>query len=183
MNSIFPKERISARVLAAMALMIAANIVLSRLLKFDAGPFVRVSFEIIPLVFISAFFGWYLGGIAAGVSDIVGALLFPVGLINPGITVSRIVTGIIFGVFLYKKTVNVKTITIAYIVNALIVELGLMSLSLSLPVFMQPGMPAKTFFAVLSGRLLKLLLLPVYIVITYLLWKKAGERVFNQYKQ
>lgn len=89
--------------LATMAMLVALEVVLSRLVAPINTQFSKISFAFVPVV-IAAYLYGVKGGIAvAGVADVIGAVLFPSGEFFPGFTLTAILQGLIFGVFLSKK--------------------------------------------------------------------------------
>ena len=96
-------------------------------------------------------------------TDIGGYIVKPTGPFFPGFTISGILSGVIFGLFLHKRSgaaYSLKRISAAVLVNTVVVNLLLNSLWLTL-LYGSGG-----FAAVLSVRLLKeLVMIPVNIII------------------
>ena len=90
------------RVLCASAVLAALFVALYAL-KLQLTPQLRITFTFIPI----AVAGWLFGPVPAmlvgAVGDIIGALLFPQGPYFPGFTISTMLSGLIFGLFLYNK--------------------------------------------------------------------------------
>jgi ECF transporter S component (folate family) len=91
-----------------ISFMIALEVIMTRLLSVNT-PLIRISLGFLPIVVVAIFYGPMFSTIAYMIGDIVGALLFPTGAFFPGFTLSAGLTGLIFGVFLYGKKVNIKT--------------------------------------------------------------------------
>lgn len=89
------------------ALLIAASIVIGRLLSIRT-PIITIGFAFIPMMLIGIILGWKYSSLAGGISDVIGALLFPVGAFFPGFTVSGILTGLLYGLFLHNDKEEFK---------------------------------------------------------------------------
>lgn len=91
--------------------------------KLPISPNLRITFTFIPL----AIAGWFLGPVPAMlvglVGDIIGCFLFPMGAYFPGFTLSTMLTGFIFGLFLYKTDMCASKSIILIIVSKLIISL------------------------------------------------------------
>ncbi len=88
--------------LVMLGIMVAMEIVLSRFLSIST-PIVRIGFSFIPITVLAISYGPLYAGLAGAVGDFVGVMLFPTGPYFPGFTLSAFITGIILGLFLYKK--------------------------------------------------------------------------------
>lgn len=87
--------------LALMAILVASEIVLSRFLSFSVWN-MKIGFAFLPVVIAAMTLGPVRAGIVGGVADFLGAVLFPIGAYFPGFTLTAFLTGLVFGVFLYK---------------------------------------------------------------------------------
>lgn len=92
----------NTRVLCSSAILAALFVVLYSI-KLQLAPELRITFTFIPL----AVAGWLFGPLPAMlvglIGDVIGCLLFPAGAYFPGFTLSQVLGGFIFGIFLYKK--------------------------------------------------------------------------------
>ena len=88
--------------LVSCALLIALQVVLSRWLSFQTWN-LKIGFSFVPVVLAARLFGPVQAMLVYGIGDVVGTLLFPVGAYFPGFTVSAVLSGLIYGLFLYKK--------------------------------------------------------------------------------
>ena len=98
-----------------VALLIALNIVFSRLISISAWNF-KISFT-----FITGFVAGYLYGplwaaVVCGVGDLIGSLLFPIGAYNPLFTLTAVLNGLIYGFCLHDGLDN-KRVLLAVILN------------------------------------------------------------------
>lgn len=111
------------RRLVMSALLIALNVVLSRLVSINAANY-RISISFITVFFAAYLYGWKCSALVAGAGDLIGALLFPTGAFNPFFTLSAMIGGIVYGIFLYHNE-SVKKALIVVIINQLVISLGL----------------------------------------------------------
>lgn len=88
--------------LVCCALLIALQVVLSRWLSFQTWN-LKIGFSFVPVVLAARLFGPLEAMLVYGIGDVVGTFLFPVGAYFPGFTVSAVLSGLIYGLFLYKK--------------------------------------------------------------------------------
>ena len=99
------KNLTKTRVICMSAILAALFVVLYSL-KLQLAPELRITFTFIPL----ALSGWLLGPVPAMlvglVGDLVGCILFPAGPYFPGFTLTQILAGLVFGLFLYRKDVK-----------------------------------------------------------------------------
>lgn len=159
--------RNNTTMLVTLALLVALNIVLARFLSFNAWN-LRIGFA-----FVSTFVGAYLygpvgGAVVAGLGDVLGATLFPTGAFFPGFTVTAVVSGIIYGVFLNKKQA-LPNVVIAVLLNQIICSLLLNSLWISILY----GSPYK---ALLVTRSFQCVILTVVEIVTITILSQAFNR-------
>jgi len=111
LNKEFLKEyvAIDTRTLVLMGVLVSIDIVLERLVSFQAWH-IRIGFSFIAVVIAAMMLGPVRAGIMAAVSDIIGALLFPVGTFFPGFTLTAFLVGMIYGIFLFKKQSKLRVI-------------------------------------------------------------------------
>lgn len=88
-----------------MSLFIALQVILTRIFSITL-PTVRISFQFLPLALTSAMFGPLYGALAAIIADLLGFALFPKGIFFPGFTLTAGISGILYGIFLYKRPKN-----------------------------------------------------------------------------
>ena len=119
-------------VLTCLALLTAMQIILARYLAIPVSESLRFSTSFIPVVIAARRFG-IVGGMAVyGIGDFLGAIIFPAGgAYFPGFTVTAIVAGLIYGLFLGKKSGAVRII-LSVILSQLICTLLMNSYWLSM---------------------------------------------------
>ncbi len=86
----------NTRVLVISALFIAMSIVLGKLLAFNIGDSIRVSFENLPVLMAGIFFGPFVGAAVGAGADIIGCLIVGYS-INPVITLGAASIGFVSG--------------------------------------------------------------------------------------
>ena len=94
------KKRI--RLITISAMLVALEVVLNRFLSINTLG-LKIGFSFVPIVFAAILFGPLTAGIIYGISDFIGAVLFPIGPYFPGFTVSAALMGITYGIFLYGR--------------------------------------------------------------------------------
>ena len=98
--------------LTCLALLTAMQIILARYLVINLSDSLRFSLSFIPVVIAARRFG-ITGAMAVyGVGDFLGAIIFPsTGAYFPGFTVTAVVSGLIYGLFLAKKGGAVRIVS------------------------------------------------------------------------
>lgn len=124
------ENKVSIKVIAVLAILIAMEIVLSRFLSIKTHN-MKIGLAFIPIVFAGHQYGKTAGLIVGGLSDFLGAILFPIGPYFPGFTVTAALIGFYFGWLLYKN-VSIKNIVIAVLVTQIFGSLLLNTLWLSI---------------------------------------------------
>lgn len=102
--------------IAICSLLMALSIVLG-IYSFYITENLRISFAIIPVAIAGYLYGPAVAAILGGSVDILNYLLKPMGAFFPGFTITNILTGLVYGVFLYKKK---KILTRTIVANTII---------------------------------------------------------------
>ena len=98
------KFKLPTRKLVFMALMVATNIILVRLIGINVSPNLRIDFGYLSNVMAGMVLGPVLGGLTAGMSDILGVIISgQIGTYFPLFTVNAVLYGVTYGIFFYKK--------------------------------------------------------------------------------
>ncbi|MFO7612496.1 MAG: folate family ECF transporter S component [Clostridia bacterium] len=116
----------NTRKLVILSFLVALTVVLARFLSFKIDV-LRMSFEFFPIAVAAMVFGPIAGGITGMVADLIGAILFPSGTFFPGFTISAFLTGIIYGLFLYKSKVTLLKTIACVLVKLLVIDMVLVS--------------------------------------------------------
>ena len=160
--------KISTKNLTAMALLIALEIILSRFLSLSAWN-TKIGFSFVPVVIAAILLGPVYAGIVGALADFVGALLFPIGAYFPGFTLTAFLTGMVYGLFLYKRQ-SLPRILGAVAVNQFILSLLLNTLWISV-------LYGSPFGPLLVTRLVQSAILTVVQIVVIELIVKALPRL------
>lgn len=132
------KRKFDTKMLVTAALLIAMQIILSRFLSINAWN-LKIGFAFTAIFVAAYLYGPVYAAIVATIADVVGACLFPSGAFFPGFTVTAILTGLVMGIFLYKRQTPGRIIA-AVAIDQLILGLLLNTYWLSV-LYGSPYMP------------------------------------------
>lgn len=90
---------VNTQQLVTMAVLVALDIVLSRFGSINLWN-TRIGFGFVPIVVAGMLLGPFKAALTAGVADVIGALLVPTGAFFPGLTVTAVLRGILYGIML-----------------------------------------------------------------------------------
>ncbi len=146
------------RMFVQVSMLIALSVVLARFLSINTI-YVRIGFGFVPVVVCAIMYGPAWAAVTAGIADFIGAVLFPTGAYFPGFTLTAMLTGIIFGLFLYKREEkNVPALLGAVLVNGVVVSLLANTVNISI-------LTGTSFMVLLPTRLLQnALMIPIMFV-------------------
>lgn len=136
MNILIAKFRDSSRELGNLrsvticAMMLALRVVIGYFsnLTLAFSPDVKIGFTFLPVAIAAMLCGPVCGIIVGGLGDVLSFLIAPMGYYFPGWTVSGILVGMLYGLFLYKAKKPLLSIIICEITIGLFVEVALGSL-------------------------------------------------------
>lgn len=156
-------------IILSLGLLIAIGIILDRFVSIKT-PVIRITFSYLPLAAGSIIAGPLWGAAAAGLSDIIGTLLFSSqGAYFPGFTLSAIVAGLIYGFLMYRKKPSVLRTLVAVLIVIIIVDCGLNTLWIGITT-------GKTAAALFIPRMTKnALMAPVQIILIYTMWRMISK--------
>lgn len=112
--------------ITATAMLLALEIILSRFLSYSVWNS-KIGFGFVAVALCAALFGPAYALILGGLADFLGAVLFPIGPYFFGFTLTAMLTGLCFGILLYKKT-NALKLFICVFINQFILSLVVNSL-------------------------------------------------------
>lgn len=118
------KSRIPLRQLCVSALLIAFDVIFTRLLALNT-PLVKMGFGFAAVAVCAMLYGPGWAALTAALGDLVGSLLFPTGAYFPGFTLTAALTGLLFGLCLYRRRVRWGNAFLAAFLNCLLVTLVL----------------------------------------------------------
>ena len=126
-NTETPRKKMSSSerllMLVLLAVLTAMEIVLSRFLSINTWN-LKIGFSFVPVVVASMLYGPMGGACVAGLGDFLGATLFPIAPFFPGYTLTAVLTGLVFGLLLYKKQTPIRA-GLAVGINQLVFSLVL----------------------------------------------------------
>lgn len=161
-------------------ILLALVIVLNRFVSIKT-PLLVISFTFVPIMMSAIWLGPKYSTLIAALGDFIGAILFPFGTYFPGFTVSAGLTGLIYGMFLYKKQNNEMTdkkFIIRLIISNLlvlgIVEIFVVSLWLNM-------LYGKAYLLVVSSRVVaQVIMFPIRIITIFVL-ERLTRPIVNRY--
>ncbi len=115
--------------LVTLGMLVAIEIVLSRFCSIPAWNF-KIGLGFVPVVVAAVLYGPVPAAVVAGLSDFLGAIMFPIGPYFPGFTLTAALTGLVWGAFLHKRQTMAR-IGGAVAVNQLVLSLLLNTLWIS----------------------------------------------------
>lgn len=124
------KAKLSTQTMAVFAILIAAQFVISQFLTFQVWN-IKIGFSFIPVVIAARLYGAVGAAEVAGIGDIIGVMFRPVGIWFPPITISAMLVGAIFGLFL-KKSDSFIRILISVLISEFVFSLFITPLWLTI---------------------------------------------------
>lgn len=158
------KELRNVRCITLMAMFAAISIILGSF-TIMVGDFLKIGFTFLPNEFVYYLFGPAVGAAYGGALDILNYIIKPVGRFFPGFTISGILTGILYGIIMYKRPLSIKRIIIANIVRSVFIDLLLNTYWLTI-------LYGTSFMVLIPLRMPKILImLPVETILLYMVIK------------
>ncbi len=163
------------------AMMIALYFVLDRFLVVFPTESVKISFSFIAVAVSAIWLGSVEGMLTGGLGDLVSAVLMPAGALNPMLTVTSALSGLLFGLAckrrinspISKKRMMINIVTVNVFVTV-VINLGLNTLALA--ILYSPEAIWPYFFASLPIRAIKEgVMLPVRVGVFSLLALPDGR--------
>ncbi len=162
--------------LTALAMLVALNVVMAELLKFPIIPKVlELSFGFVPIAVAGMLFGAVPAMIVAVIADILGALIFSSGDFFFGYTLTALLTGLFYGLLLYKKDAKWGRAAIAQALVSLICFAGLNTLWAYVMGY------ARTSQYIVTRLTVNAIAYPVYVLVLLLLtrYRKTLEQAIK----
>lgn len=107
-------------------ILVALNVIMERFMSYNVWN-MSIGFSFITIGFAATYLGIPYSIAVAALGDFIGALLFPFGTYFPGFTLTNALVGLVFGIFLHKKT-NILKISLAVLINKICCTLLLNSI-------------------------------------------------------
>lgn len=161
----------STKTIIYMALFIALDIIFTRFLSIQT-PIIRIGFGFLPVSLSAIMFGPIIGGITGAVADILGMIIFPKGAYFPGFTLSAFLSGVIYGLILFRKQVSAFRISIAVALIVIFIDSVLNTYWLSI-------ITGKGAMALIVPRLIKnAVMFPIEAITIFTVWKIVSKLEF-----
>lgn len=162
-------------------LLLSLYIILARFVSFKSQILV-ISFSFIPVIVSAILLGPKYSMLIAGLGDFLGATLFPFGSYFVGFTIIELITGYLYGIFLYndeKEENQVENISHSFyrgkqLIFRLIVSsfINLIIIGIFITGLMISKLYGQAFVLVLSSRAItKIVMLFVQVIVISLLNK------------
>lgn len=161
------------------SMLLALLIVLSRFLSIETQ-FLVLSFGFVPIMLSAVWLGPKYSSVIAGLGDLIGAILFPFGAYFPGFTLSAIISGLIYGVFLYDKNNDFsnKKILFRLIISSLLV---LIIVNVFITSYWLHILYGRAYIVIIGTRIVsQIVMLPIQVIIIFLL-NKSLKPVIDKY--
>ncbi len=166
----------NVRVLTVSAFLVAIATVLG-FFKVPITELIEIRFQYLPIAVGGAMFGPAVGGVIGMLADVLGYLVKPTGAFFPGFTISSILSGIIYGLFFYKKRITVPRIIAAELTETIVCSLVINSINLSI-------LYGNAFSVVVASRLLKVLIMfPIDTIILTVVLKAIPRLMPSEMKE
>ena len=143
--------------LCALALLIAVGVVLGRLVPVLSVWNTKIEFSFVAVMLAACIAGPVGGLVTGALIDFIGAILLPTGPYFPGFTATAALTGLVFGLLLYKKC-NLGRIVIAVLSTQIVCGFLLNTLFISI-------LYTKAFTALLVTRAVQVVVMSVIEII------------------
>lgn len=161
--SVSAKELSSLRTITAMAMLMALSLVLNIFANIDFSDSLRLGFSFLATAMMGLLFGPVPAAIGAALVDMAQAFIKPTGPFFPGFTLTALLTGLVFGLFLYREKVTLLRLLFCRLVTNLLLNVVLNSIWLKI-------LYDKAFWAMLPVRIIKnIAMLPVEVLLMFLI--------------
>ncbi len=155
------------RKIAIIGMLLAAQVVAGMFISIRT-PWATIGFTFLPLSLTAILYGPFWGAAAAVMGDFLIATLGPYGYYPPMAT-TALLSGLVFGLFLYKKPLTIQRVTLCVLVEAILC-------SILVQTFWISTLTGKGYFVLLPVRIFQnLVTTPVSIVCIRL----VGPRVLQ----
>ena len=143
--------------LCALALLIAVGVVLGRLVPVLSVWNAKIEFSFVAVMLAACIAGPIGGMVTGALIDFIGAILLPTGAYFPGFTATAALTGLVFGLLLYKKC-NLGRIVIAVLSTQIVCGFLLNTLFISI-------LYTKAFTVMLVTRAIQVVVMSVIEIV------------------
>lgn len=171
------KNRWSVKVLVFMSLIVAMNLILTRIIAVDIGPY-RISVGSVCTVLAGLWFGPVAGGCCGLAADILGCFMKGYA-INPLITLAAVLWGVIPALIKPAYANNgISGKTIGIVISIIISNI---ICSFLLTTFGLVWIQGYSFIAILPGRIAQLIFnIPLYSILTCMIYySQITQLIYN----
>ena len=173
------KELTSVYSLTALGMLLAIRIILGIFANSTMALFgnaIKISLNFLPITIAGILFGPIGAGIIGALGDVLSFFINPAsgGAYFPGFTLNGLLTGLIFGFFLYKKNNKFVNILVAYLINTVFIEILLSGYWLY---YIYGTDNDKTFIIFLMARVISELIKAVPTVFLMTLFCKVSVKI------
>ena len=151
-------------------LLLAAMIAVSYINSY-IGHVTKISFTFIFLAIIGMKFGPVICSVLAAIGDIVQVLIKPVGPYQPLLTVTALLTGILYGAFLFKDKITIPRLVSISFIKGIIINQILNTYFISILY----GVKFEVYF--MSRLPENLIMIPIEIIVLYYLLKRIKNLI------
>lgn len=165
------RKTFPVRKLSTLAILIALEVVLSRFCSINTAGW-KIGFGFVPVAIAGILYGPVSGAIVGGLSDFIGAILFPIGPYFPGFTICAAMIGAVYGCFLSRcKKINYFfNIVLPTFINSILIGLCINTIWVSILYH------SKNYLGWFIYRLPEYaILIPVNLILLPLLVKLCGR--------
>ena len=167
-------NKFDVKKLIQISLLIAIEVILTRFCSINTAT-LRIGFGFLPIAIIAMMYGPLSAGVAYALGDLLGMMIFPSGSYFPGFTLTAFLTGVIYGLVLYRKPKTWPRIILAVCIVCLGMNLCLDTAWLH--ILMGQG-----YLALLPQRIFKaVVMIPIQTVLIGLVWKNIVLKVDKSY--
>lgn len=157
------------RSLTTLSMLMALALVLNLFATVQITDSLRLGFGFIATAIMGMLYGPVCAGLSAGIVDILQFFLKPSGEFFPGYTLTAILGGILYGMFLYKNRVSLPRIIAVKTIINLVLHLLLNSYWLTF-------LYGYAFWAKLPGRVIKNVgMLPLEVLLLVLVLPRIAQ--------
>lgn len=143
--------------LCALALLIAVGVVLGRLVPVISVWNTKIEFSFVAVMLAACIAGPIGGMVTGALIDFIGVILVPTGPYFPGFTATAALTGLVFGLLLYKKC-NIGRIVISVLSTQLVCGFLLNTLFISI-------LYTKAFTVLIATRAIQVVVMSVIEIV------------------
>lgn len=171
------KIRYQTRRVSIISVLTALSVISSLFLTWRGGEFTKFSPTFIIIVLAARSYGVYGAALVSLLTDIIQFAIFPANGFSLGICISGVLSGVIYGLFLYKK-INLKRI----VISSLLAQI-LCSLLISTYCMVYIEKWYTSLFPLLYMRLIQVVIMSIAsIVFIYILFVKIDITKILKFK-